>query len=155
MSDSSSSVKTSDSEDSNIEQVPRKFTTKEKIVLLSALINHRPVGVNRHFAMLCILDRLKQAGIECTNDDVWTFLRTLYNLEKIEEMEPPIPFIAKRIDFDTQVGKFLDSKGEEEETASQEEAKPSGTHTAEEGDEPSIPDDCPLSLLVNRAKRLH
>ncbi|VDP26838.1 unnamed protein product [Soboliphyme baturini] len=90
-----------------IKSVPKEFSIQEQTLILSEVIRHRPVGIHRHFAMLCILDGLKRAGVECSSENVWSYLRTLYNLEKLEEMEPVMPLIKKRIDFDTTIEKFF------------------------------------------------
>ena len=61
-------------------------TVEGELALLAALIQHRPVGLGRHWAMMGILKSLR-SRLRCivTSDAVWRKLSTLYDLRQLEE----------------------------------------------------------------------
>lgn len=62
-------------------------TVEGEIALFRGITQARPVGLHRHFHVLAILQSIKQeTGQHVTAEDVWTKLRTLYNLEALEEL---------------------------------------------------------------------
>lgn len=62
-------------------------TPEGEIALLTALIGARPVGMQKHWAMISILMFLEQRLGEgkVTSDEVWAKLRTLYDLDLLDE----------------------------------------------------------------------
>lgn len=61
------------------------WTVEEEIQLFLALEGLKPIGINKHFYMACICDRLsKSLKREVSSDAVWAHLRTLYNLDLLE-----------------------------------------------------------------------
>ncbi|CAO1298274.1 unnamed protein product [Diamesa hyperborea] len=69
-----------------------EWTNEEEIQLFSALNGLRPVGINKHFFMVCIVDRLsKTLNRKITSEQIWTHLKTMYNLKTLDEQEP-LPF---------------------------------------------------------------
>ncbi|CAD6564180.1 MAG: hypothetical protein CYPHOPRED_003206 [Cyphobasidiales sp. Tagirdzhanova-0007] len=62
-------------------------TPEGEIALLSALIQARPVGLQKHWAMLSIMrmveSRLGEGRV--TNEEVWSKLGTLYDLKLLDE----------------------------------------------------------------------
>lgn len=62
-------------------------TPEGETALLTAIINARPVGMAKHWAMVSILLYLEHALGEgrVTSTDVWNKLRTLYDLDLLDE----------------------------------------------------------------------
>lgn len=62
-------------------------TPEGETALLTAIINARPVGMGKHWAMVSILLYLEQALGEgrVTSTDVWNKLRTLYDMDLLDE----------------------------------------------------------------------
>ncbi|XP_049294020.1 MRG/MORF4L-binding protein [Anopheles funestus] len=76
-----------------------EWTPEEEIQLFLAMEGVRPVGINRHFFMACIVERLSKAlQREIASDTIWSHLRTLYNLKTLDELEP-VPFANDECDF--------------------------------------------------------
>lgn len=79
-------------------QVPVLDTAEGETALLTAIINARPVGMAKHWAMVSILLYLEQTLGEgrVTGEDVWNKLRTLYDLDLLDEdvsAAVPCPFV--------------------------------------------------------------
>ncbi|CAG5114598.1 unnamed protein product [Candidula unifasciata] len=70
-----------------------------EVNLFHAMRGHKPVGVNKHFQMISIHDRLSSACKKITSDDVWNHLSTLYDLQALNESEI-VPFPNKNGCFD-------------------------------------------------------
>ncbi|KAG9017590.1 hypothetical protein FRB90_000632 [Tulasnella sp. 427] len=63
-------------------------TVEGEIALFRGITQARPVGLHRHFHVLAILQSIKQeTGQHVTAEDLWTKLKTFYNLEALEELE--------------------------------------------------------------------
>lgn len=62
-------------------------TPEGETALLRAIINARPVGMAKHWAMVSILLYLEQILGEgrVTGEEVWNKLRTLYDLDLLDE----------------------------------------------------------------------
>lgn len=62
-------------------------TPEGETALLTAIINARPVGMGKHWAMVSILLYLEQILGEgrVTGEEVWNKLRTLYDLDLLDE----------------------------------------------------------------------
>ena len=81
----------------NIEEM--EWSAEEEIKLFFALEGLKPVGLNKHFYMACIADRLsKSLNREIPAEAIWAHLKTMYNLEVLDEMEP-LPFPNDQKDF--------------------------------------------------------
>ncbi|KAJ2941380.1 hypothetical protein O0L34_g3584 [Tuta absoluta] len=62
------------------------------IQLFYAMANHKPVGINKHFQMACIWEKLSNSTTkEISTRDIWKHLETLYDLSMLDDTEP-IPF---------------------------------------------------------------
>ncbi|CAL1547626.1 unnamed protein product [Lymnaea stagnalis] len=70
-----------------------------EVNLFHAMRGHKPAGVNRHFQMLAIHDRLCSANKKISSEDVWKHLSTLYDLQALNESEI-VPFPNKPGDFE-------------------------------------------------------
>merc|ERR1712004_724631 len=70
-----------------------------EIALLHAMRRHKPAGVNKHFQMACIVEKMNSAITSriCVNQ-VWAHLRSMYDLQALNESEN-IPFPNKENDF--------------------------------------------------------
>lgn len=65
-----------------------EWSPEDEIQLFFAMEGLRPVGINRHFAIACITERLAKAlNRDVTSDMVWAHLKTMYNLKVLEEQE--------------------------------------------------------------------
>ncbi|KAH9496833.1 hypothetical protein Btru_010398 [Bulinus truncatus] len=78
-----------------------------EVNLFHAMRGHKPAGVNRHFQMLAIHERLNSACKKITSEDVWKHLSTLYDLQALHESEI-LPFPNKAYDFDFQDSELQD-----------------------------------------------
>jgi len=74
---------------------PLSLSPEHEMVLMEALLAHKPAGMHKHFRMAVILEivngalyeDLGAAGTPVTSQQVWDFLETMYNMEKVEEIE--------------------------------------------------------------------
>lgn len=79
--------------------VAMEWNAEEEIQLFKALGGLKPIGINKHFFMACICDRLSAAlKRDISADVVWAHLHTMYNLEMLDSMEP-LPFPQDERDF--------------------------------------------------------
>lgn len=89
----------------------------DQVSVLTALLKHKPVGVARHFHMVCIQDFVNEevsasAGVVSTkdggitSDQIWAFLNTLYDLQALESTEP-VPFPNQEVEFVLPFGKMI------------------------------------------------
>ncbi|GFO41426.1 mrg-binding protein [Plakobranchus ocellatus] len=69
-----------------------------EVNLFHAMRGHKPAGVNRHFQMIAIHEKLSSASKKLSSEDVWKHLSTLYDLQALNESEI-IPFPNKSTDF--------------------------------------------------------
>ncbi|EAA00416.5 AGAP012361-PA, partial [Anopheles gambiae str. PEST] len=77
-----------------------EWTAEEEAQLFLAMDGVKPVGINRHFFMACIVERLSRSlQREISSEAVWSHLRTLYNLKALDELEPPVPFVSDESEF--------------------------------------------------------
>ncbi|XP_052860770.1 MRG/MORF4L-binding protein [Anopheles cruzii] len=78
---------------------PFDWTPEEEVQLFFAMEGVKPVGVNRHFYMACITERLcKALQREITSDAIWSHLRSMYNLKVLDKQEYA-PFLNEECDF--------------------------------------------------------
>lgn len=76
-----------------------EWSILDEIALLQALKTNKPVGVNKHFAIVKLADELKtQLSRHVTIREVWSHLKTLYNLKALDEFET-CPFPNEIVDF--------------------------------------------------------
>ncbi|ESP00564.1 hypothetical protein LOTGIDRAFT_213024 [Lottia gigantea] len=72
-----------------------------EVGLFHAMRGHKPVGVNRHFQMIYIHNKINDSlGLsrKITSNEIWKQLSTLYQLQALNESEI-LPFPNKEIDF--------------------------------------------------------
>ncbi|XP_075167577.1 MRG/MORF4L binding protein [Haematobia irritans] len=94
-----------------------QWTPEEEICLFFAMGCLKPVGVNKHFYMATIVERLSNSlNRDFTSENIWGHLRTLYNFKALDEMEPlPFPndekeFSLPEAEFSSLLKKIKDSE---------------------------------------------
>uniref|UniRef100_A0A3Q2ZC73 MRG/MORF4L binding protein n=1 Tax=Kryptolebias marmoratus TaxID=37003 RepID=A0A3Q2ZC73_KRYMA len=111
-----------------------------EVCLFHAMIGHKPVGVNRHFHMICIRDKFSQnIGRQVSSSVIWDHLGTMYDMQALHESEIlPFPNTEKSFSLpDDIIQEVKGGKlGSEEETKEEVrmEREPPATH--EEGNCP-------------------
>ncbi|XP_061549915.1 MRG/MORF4L-binding protein [Phycodurus eques] len=59
-----------------------------EVCLFHAMIGHKPVGVNRHFHMICIRDKFSQnIGRQISSSVIWDHLGSMYDMQALHESE--------------------------------------------------------------------
>ncbi|XP_047540085.1 MRG/MORF4L-binding protein [Vanessa atalanta] len=77
-----------------------------EIQLFYAMANHKPVGINKHFQMACIWEKLSNSITkEISTHDIWRHLDTLYDMTMLDETEP-IPFPNHEVPFSLPENEF-------------------------------------------------
>ncbi|XP_020557268.2 MRG/MORF4L-binding protein [Oryzias latipes] len=113
-----------------------------EVCLFHAMIGHKPVGVNRHFHMICIRDKFSQnIGRQVSSSVIWDHLGTMYDMQALHESEIlPFPNTEKAFSLpDDIIQEVKEGKlGSEEDTKEEfrMEREPPATH--EEGSNSSI-----------------
>uniref|UniRef100_A0A3B3ICE4 MRG/MORF4L binding protein n=1 Tax=Oryzias latipes TaxID=8090 RepID=A0A3B3ICE4_ORYLA len=108
-----------------------------EVCLFHAMIGHKPVGVNRHFHMICIRDKFSQnIGRQVSSSVIWDHLGTMYDMQALHESEIlPFPNTEKAFSLpDDIIQEVKEGKlGSEEDTKEEfrMEREPPATH--EEG----------------------
>ncbi len=75
------------------------WNVETEVNLFHAMRNHKPVGVNRHFHMMCIISKLCESlGRNVTSKQIWDHLASMYDLSALNESEN-LPFPNKEKDF--------------------------------------------------------
>lgn len=84
-----------------------------EIQLFYAMANHKPVGINKHFQMICIWEKLSNSVTkEISTQDIWKHLETLYDTSMLDETES-IPFPNHEVSFrlaESEFGALLKQK---------------------------------------------
>ncbi|XP_055627179.1 MRG/MORF4L-binding protein [Toxorhynchites rutilus septentrionalis] len=110
-----------------------EWVPEDEIQLFFAMEDLKPVGINKHFFIACIVERLSKAlNREISSDSVWSHLRTMYNLKALDEQEQ-LPFPNEEIDFDLPEAEFpsiLKRKSVEEQSADEGRKSESKTESA-------------------------
>ncbi|XP_053563697.1 MRG/MORF4L-binding protein [Bombina bombina] len=67
---------------------PVVWSPEVEVCLFHAMLGHKPVGVNRHFHMICIRDKFSQnIGRQISSKVIWDHLRTMYDMQALHESE--------------------------------------------------------------------
>ncbi|CAL8369961.1 unnamed protein product [Lota lota] len=112
-----------------------------EVCLFHAMLGHKPVGVNRHFHMICIRDKFSQnIGRQVSSSVIWDHLGTMYDMQALHESEI-LPFPNSEKSFSLPDDIIQDVKegkggGEEEQKEFKMEREPPATH--EEGSNSSV-----------------
>lgn len=113
-----------------------------EVCLFHAMIGHKPVGVNRHFHMICIRDKFSQnIGRQVSSSVIWDHLGTMYDMQALHESEIlPFPNTEKSFSLpDDIIQEVKEGKLCLEEETKEEfrmEREPPATH--EEGSNSSL-----------------
>ncbi|XP_030624626.1 MRG/MORF4L-binding protein [Chanos chanos] len=118
------------------------WSQEVEVCLFHAMLGHKPVGVNRHFHMICIRDKFSQnIGRQVSSKVIWDHLGTMYDMQALHESEI-LPFpnsekpfvLPEDIIQDVKEGKLGSEEDVKEEF--KEERDPPATH--EEGSNSSV-----------------
>ncbi|RXG51431.1 MRG/MORF4L-binding protein [Armadillidium vulgare] len=61
-----------------------EWTIENEIQLLFAMINHKPIGINKHFQMMAIHDKFTSSlNCELSAKEIWKKLETYYDLQAL------------------------------------------------------------------------
>ncbi|XP_064536247.1 MRG/MORF4L-binding protein [Drosophila montana] len=75
------------------------WSAEEELQLFHAMEGLRPVGINKHFYMSCIAERLsKSLNREMPSDLIWRHLSTMYKLKELDDLEG-LPFPNEEREF--------------------------------------------------------
>lgn len=103
-----------------------EWSAEDEIQLFYSLDGLRPVGINRHFFMACISERLSKAlNRDIATDLIWTHLYSMYNLKALDDTVP-LPFPNDEKDFslpETEFSALLTKKKIEVEDQKKTEIK--------------------------------
>ncbi|XP_064095092.1 MRG/MORF4L-binding protein-like [Macrobrachium nipponense] len=84
------------------------WNVENEIQLFYAMMGHKPVGVNKHFQMMFIHDKLSTSlNCELSSKTIWKKLETLYDLTALDESDR-LPFPNDENDFSLPDGEFSD-----------------------------------------------
>ncbi|XP_036389851.1 MRG/MORF4L-binding protein isoform X1 [Megalops cyprinoides] len=118
------------------------WSQEVEVCLFHAMLGHKPVGVNRHFHMICIRDKFSQnIGRQVSSKVIWDHLGTMYDMQALHESEI-LPFpnseksfvLPEEIIQEVKEGKLVTDDEVKEEI--KEERDPPATH--EEGSNSSV-----------------
>ncbi|OCT60279.1 hypothetical protein XELAEV_18046295mg [Xenopus laevis] len=85
------------------------------------MLGHKPVGVNRHFHMICIRDKFSQnIGCQVSSRVIWEHLRSMYDMQALHESEI-LPFPNSEKNFI--LPEYLIQEVKEGKVMSEEELK--------------------------------
>uniref|UniRef100_A0A8C9SLL6 MRG/MORF4L binding protein n=1 Tax=Scleropages formosus TaxID=113540 RepID=A0A8C9SLL6_SCLFO len=63
---------------------PLVWSQEVEVCLFHAMLGHKPVGVNRHFHMICIRDKFSQnIGRQVSSKVIWDHLSTMYDMQAL------------------------------------------------------------------------
>ncbi|XP_069907725.1 MRG/MORF4L-binding protein isoform X2 [Oryctolagus cuniculus] len=72
------------------------WSPEVEVCLFHAMLGHKPVGVNRHFHMICIRDKFSQnIGRQVPSKVIWDHLSTMYDMQALfafqDLLKPRVP----------------------------------------------------------------
>ncbi|EDL07338.1 mCG6726, isoform CRA_b [Mus musculus] len=69
------------------------WSPEVEVCLFHAMLGHKPVGVNRHFHMICIRDKFSQnIGRQVPSKVIWDHLSTMYDMQALVSWILACPF---------------------------------------------------------------
>ncbi|XP_037791098.1 MRG/MORF4L-binding protein-like [Penaeus monodon] len=97
----------------NTKMTDIEWNVENEIQLFYAMMGHKPVGVNKHFQMMIIHDKLSSSlNCELSTQTIWKKLETLYDLAALDESDK-LPFPNDENDFslpDIEFSDLLDER---------------------------------------------
>merc|ERR1712066_1201973 len=90
-----------DSRDNSLTSSSYSWTPASESALFQALISHKPAGINKHFAMALVSDKLCSQfdSEQITSDEIWSKLRQMFDLNAVDDREEVIPFTLEEKEF--------------------------------------------------------
>lgn len=120
---------------------PVIWSHEVEVCLFHAMIGHKPVGVNRHFHMMCIRDKFSQnIGRQVSSDLIWEHLGTMYDMQALHESEI-LPFPNSEKSFSLPDDIIQDVREGRSEDDLKEELRVEPPAIAEEGSNSSVKSD--------------
>ncbi|XP_064420629.1 MRG/MORF4L-binding protein [Latimeria chalumnae] len=115
---------------------PVVWSPEVEVCLFHAMLGHKPVGVNRHFHMICIRDKFSQnIGRQVSSKVIWDHLSTMYDMQALHESEIlPFPNSEKNFILPEEIIQEV----KEGKTGTDEETK---EESREEPDQPAGPEE--------------
>ena len=93
-------VENSPSEDKNAGESEFTWDVPSELALFQALIYNKPAGINKHFSMALVTEKLaSQLGPRITSEVIWAKLRTMFDLAAVDDREEVIPFPLEEKEF--------------------------------------------------------
>uniref|UniRef100_A0A8C3PMP9 MRG domain binding protein n=1 Tax=Calidris pygmaea TaxID=425635 RepID=A0A8C3PMP9_9CHAR len=117
------------------EEVVVVWSPEVEVCLFHAMLGHKPVGVNRHFHMICIRDKFSQnIGRQISSKVIWDHLSTMYDMQALHESEIlPFPNIEKNFALpDEMIQEVREGKVMIEEEVKEEIKEEMETHAGPE-----------------------
>ncbi|KAM8798253.1 MRG/MORF4L-binding protein [Eudromia elegans] len=111
------------------------WSPEVEVCLFHAMLGHKPVGVNRHFHMICIRDKFSQnIGRQISSKVIWDHLSTMYDMQALHESEIlPFPNIEKNFALpDEMIQEVREGKVMMEEEVKEEIKEEMETHAGPE-----------------------
>ncbi|KAH8348819.1 hypothetical protein KR084_011464 [Drosophila pseudotakahashii] len=79
--------------------IDHEWSAEEELQLFHAMEGLRPVGINKHFYMSCIAQRLSaRLNREMPSELIWRHLGTMYKLKELDDLES-LPFPNEEREF--------------------------------------------------------
>uniref|UniRef100_A0A8C5R363 MRG domain binding protein n=1 Tax=Leptobrachium leishanense TaxID=445787 RepID=A0A8C5R363_9ANUR len=130
------------------------WSPEVEVCLFHAMLGHKPVGVNRHFHMICIRDKFSQnIGRQISSKVIWDHLRSMYDMQALHESEI-LPFPNSEKNFilpediiqEVKEGKVMSEEEIKEEVKDEVDAHPgpdeafvnSSGNSSKSADKPSV-----------------
>ncbi|XP_055706664.1 MRG/MORF4L-binding protein isoform X2 [Phlebotomus papatasi] len=109
-----------------------EWSPEDEIQLFFALDGLKPVGINKYFFMACIADRLSKAlNREVSTEAIWSHLKTMYNLDALDELEPlPFPNEQKEFSLPDEFSTLISKKRQDIEEATKKLETPTKAEVA-------------------------
>ncbi|KAK3879672.1 hypothetical protein Pcinc_015780 [Petrolisthes cinctipes] len=88
------------------------WSVENEIQLFYAMMGHKPVGVNKHFQMMIIHDKLSSSlNCELSTNTIWKKLETLYDMAALDESDKlPFPNNESEFQLPTEFSDLLDER---------------------------------------------
>ncbi|XP_002131505.2 MRG/MORF4L-binding protein-like [Ciona intestinalis] len=107
------------------------WNSETEVCLFYAMRGQKPIGINKHFHMMCIHKKFCQSiGQTVSSDQLWQHLSTMYNLKVLDESEvSPFKNIQKEFKLPPSIINSKKNNGKSVEEVNQDdEGIPLVTH---------------------------
>lgn len=89
---------------------PVEWNVDMEVQLFYAMRGHKPVGVNKHFQMACVLEKFRNSiQKDVASQQIWDHLESMYDMAALHESEI-VPFPNEELEFalpDSDFGNLL------------------------------------------------